>query len=212
MSSGDTSRGQKIVSVLRSDSVVDVSKEYLELGIDTALESGLLKDIPIVNTVVGIFNVAGTVKEHLLAKKLILFLNQLSIISQEQRTKMIERLNEDDKFSGRVGSAVIEILERMESERKPELAARVFAAYAREEISFEDLRRVLLALERVPSFDIDKLVEFSKAELIESAQMDEAMLLAFVNAGLGVNNGGFDGGVVVPTKLCHLLIKIGLTS
>ena len=125
---------------------------------------------------------------------------------------MVERLNEDGKFSGRVGSALIEILDRMESEKKPELAARCFAAYAKKEISFEELRRILLALERVPSFDIEQLAAFSKAMPVDLAQMDEAMLLAYVNAGLGVNNGGFDGGLIVPTKLCQLFIKIGLAS
>ena len=100
----------------------------------------------------------------------------------------------------------------MESEKKPELAARCFAAYAKKEISFEELRRILLALERVPSFDIEQLAAFSKAMPVDLAQMDEAILLAYVNAGLGVNNGGFDGGLIVPTKLCQLFIKIGLAS
>jgi hypothetical protein len=49
----DTSHGLVVVNVLRSNSVVDVGKEYLEIGIDAALESGALKDIPFVNTVLG---------------------------------------------------------------------------------------------------------------------------------------------------------------
>jgi hypothetical protein len=212
MNNIESKRGREIVSVLRSDSVVGVGKEYLELGIDAALDSGALKEIPLVSTVVGIFNVASTFKDRLLTAKLIRFINQLSDTPQQDRVKMIERLNENGKFSGRAGSALIEILDRMESEKKPEIAAKCFAAYAKEEISFEELRRILLALERVPSFDIEQLVAFSKAKLIKSAQIDESTLLAYVNAGLGVNNGGFDGGVIVPTKLCELFIKIGLAS
>lgn len=212
MSNIESKRGEGITSVLRSDSVIAVGKEYLELGVDAVLDSEVLKDVPLVNTVVGIFNVAGTFRDHNLAAKLIRFLNQLSDVKQQDRVEMVERLNEDGKFSGRVGSALIEILDRMESEKKPELAARCFAAYAKKEISFEELRRILLALERVPSFDIEQLAAFSKAMPVDLAQMDEAMLLAYVNAGLGVNNGGFDGGLIVPTKLCQLFIKIGLAS
>lgn len=212
MSNIESKRGEGITSVLRSDSVIGVGKEYLELGVDAVLDSEVLKDVPLVNTVVGIFNVAGTFRDHNLAAKLIRFLNQLSDVKQQDRVEMVERLNEDGKFSGRVGSALIEILDRMESEKKPELAARCFAAYAKKEISFEELRRILLALERVPSFDIEQLAAFSKAMPVDLAQMDEAMLLAYVNAGLGVNNGGFDGGLIVPTKLCQLFIKIGLAS
>lgn len=212
MSNIESKRGEGITSVLRSDSVIGVGKEYLELGVDAVLDSEVLKDVPLVNTVVGIFNVAGTFRDHNLAAKLIRFLNQLSDVKQQDRVEMVKRLNEDGKFSGRIGSALIEILDRMESEKKPELAARCFAAYAKKEISFEELRRILLALERVPSFDIEQLAAFSKAMPVDLAQMDEAMLLAYVNAGLGVNNGGFDGGLIVPTKLCQLFIKIGLAS
>ena len=120
----DTQHGSAIIKVLRSDSVVDILKEYLELGIDTARESGVLKDVPLVNTVVGIFSEVGSVRDQLLATKLLRFISQLSEISLEERNEMVDKLNEDDKFSGRAGAAVIEILDRMESQKKPELAAK----------------------------------------------------------------------------------------
>lgn len=208
----DTQRGSAIVKVLRSDSVVDVGKEYLEIGVDALLDSGALKEIPLVNTVMGIFNVAGTVRDQLLATKLLRFLSQLSEVPQEERTAMVDKLNESTQFAGRAGAAVIEILDRMESEKKPELAARCFAAYARDEISFEELRRILLALERIPSFDIEKLGIFSKAPIEDSQKMGEELLLSFVNAGLGQNNGGFDGGTIVPTRLCKKFVAIGIAS
>lgn len=206
----DTQRGAAVVNVLKSDSVVGVGKEYLELGIDTLLESGALKGIPLVNTVVGIVGGVGSVRDQLLANKLLRFISRLSEVPKEERIAMVEKLNEDENFSGRVGAAVIEILDRMESEKKPEYAAKFFAAYARNEISFDELRRILLALERVPSFDIEKLEKFSKAAITESLEMDESLLLAFVNAGLGKNNGGFDGGAIVPTDLCKTFVRVGI--
>ena len=190
----DTQRGSAVVNVLKSESVVSVGKEFLELGIDTMLESGALKDIPLVNTVVGIFGVAASFRDQLLVNKLLRFISKLSEISQKERIAMVENLNEDDKFSGRAGATVIEILDRMESEKKPEYAGQFFAAYARNEISFEELRRVLVALERIPSFDIEKLEKFSKSTIEESLQMDESVLLALVNAGLAKNNGGWVAG------------------
>jgi len=208
----DTGRGKAVINIMKSDSMVSVTKDYLELGIDAALESGALKDIPLVNTVVGIFNVAGAVKDQLLAKKLIRFLSQLSEIPKEERMVMVDKLNEDDKFAGKSGATLIEILDRMESERKPELAAKCFAAYAKQVISFEQLRRMLFALERVPSFEIDTLRVFSKATIATSVKMDESTLLAFVNAGLGKNNGGFDGGAILPTELCKLFVSSGVVS
>ncbi|MNZ31246.1 hypothetical protein D3C78_485400 [compost metagenome] len=204
----DTQRGSAVVSVLKSDSVVSVGKDFLELGIDAVLESGALKDIPLVNAVVGIFGAAGSVRDQLFVNKLIRFMSQLSEVSQEERIAMVQKLNEDNKFSGKVGAALIEIIDRMESEKKPELSARCFAAFARGEISFEELRQILFALEKVPSFEVEKLEQFSKSTIDESLKMDESVLLSFVNAGLGKNNGGFDGGAIVPTNLCKIFVKV----
>lgn len=204
----DTQRGSAVVSVMKSDSVVNVGKDFLELGVDAVIESGALKDIPLVNAVVGVFGAVGSVRDHLFVSKLIRFMSQLSEIPQEERIAMVDKLNEDNKFSGKVGATLIEILDRMESEKKPELSAKCFAAFARNEISFEELRRILFALERVPSFEIEKLEQFSKSTIDESLKMDESVLLSFVNAGLGKNNGGFDGGAIVPTSLCKTFVKV----
>lgn len=204
----DTQRGSAVVNVLRSDSIISVGKEYLELGIDAVLDSGALKDIPFVNSIVGIFGAVGTIKDQLLTNKLLSFFSELAIITQEERNVMVDKLNADNQFSGRVGATIIEILDRMESERKPELAAKCFIAYAREKISFDELRRVLFALEKIPTFDIDKVENFAKVKIEEAMKMDEFVLLAFVNAGLGKNNGGFDGGAILPTKLCQVFVSV----
>lgn len=204
----DTQRGSAVVNVLRSDSIISVGKEYLELGIDAVLESGALKDIPFVNSIAGIFGAVGTVKDQLLTNKLLSFFSELAIITQEERNVMVDKLNADNQFSGRVGASIIEILDRMESERKPELAAKCFIAYTREKISFDELRRVLFALEKIPTFDIDKVENFAKVKIEEAVKMDESVLLAFVNAGLGMNNGGWDGGAIIPTKLCQVFVSV----
>lgn len=205
----DTERGSNLVKLLKSASLTDVSKEYLELGLDTFLESGAMKDIPLVSSIAGIIDVTGAVRDQLLADKLIRFMSQLSELPSAERIKMAEKLNADDKFAGRAGATLIEILDRLESKGKPELAANFFAAYSRSKISFEELRRILVSLERLPSFDIEELEAFSRSGIEDSMKMDESLLLTFVNAGLGKNNGGFDGGVILPTELCHLFVKCG---
>ncbi|MDF9619146.1 hypothetical protein P5705_15975 [Pseudomonas entomophila] len=210
MSKKDTARGSTIVDTIRSDSLKSIGKDYAEIGLDSALESGILRDIPVVNTVVGLFSFAGTIRDSLLTSKIIRFINQLSELSTKERIAMTDKLNDDDKFAGKAGSVIIEILDRMESAKKPEIAAKAFGAFAKDEISFEELRRILFALERLPSFDFDKLAPFSKATIQESVKMDESLLLTFVNAGLGKNNGGFDGGAILPTNLCKLLAKLNI--
>jgi len=207
----DTEDGVGLVRILKSNpSLTSLLKQYSELGVDACLDSGILKDIPFVNSLFAVVNMVGTVRDYRLAKKIIRFLAQLADIPNDERNAMLEQLSEDDKFAGRLGSTLIEMLDRMESDKKPELAAKCFVVFAKGEITYSELRRILWALERVPSFDIDKLADFSRTTFddLKRMDMDEYVLNAFVNSGFGVNNGGFDGGVIVPTKLCKVYLKV----
>ncbi|VTP17337.1 hypothetical protein PUATCC27989T_05337 [Phytobacter ursingii] len=206
-----TDKGKILVKAIKSDKVKDLGAEYLELGLDTLLHDETLKCLPVVKSVIGICNFFRTVKDQILAKKIIRFINELSQIDVQERERMLDKLDEDDKFAGEVGEVIIEYLDKIDGEKKPELAAKFFMAFTRGFISYGDFRHCLLALERVPSFDIDKLVNFLERNSY-SDNYEESVLLGFVNAGLGVNNGAMDGGVIVPTKLCQIFVNNCLRS
>lgn len=204
----DSGCGMAVMNAIKSDAVVGLTKEVAEIAADSLIDSEVLKGIPLVSTAVGVVGFFSSVKDNILASKLIRFINELSKVDQTKRIEMIERLNADDKYRGRVGSVLIETLDRMESEKKPELAAKCFTAFAKGEIDFEGLRRVLVVLERLPYFDIERVEDFLKADFEGLGRIDESLALSFVNAGIGKNNGGFDGGIVVPTDLCKTFVKV----
>ncbi|HBQ2880101.1 TPA: hypothetical protein L7V13_000654 [Klebsiella quasipneumoniae subsp. quasipneumoniae] len=205
----DSKRGSALISAIKSESVVDLSKEYAEYGLDMLIDSDVLKDIPFINTAVGVFSAVGSARDYIFTEKLIRFLSTFSDLSKSERVAMVDKLNEDYKFSGKAGAKIIEIIDRIESEDKPELAAKFFKAFASEEIDFSEFRRVLVALERIPAFDIPALAAFSMCDIYESVRMEQSLLLAFVNAGLGQNNGGLDGGAILPTELCEIFVRAG---
>ncbi|HCD1252654.1 TPA: hypothetical protein ACTY3D_005434 [Citrobacter freundii] len=204
----DSKRGSELVEVIKSDDVTDLFKEYGEIAIDSALESGTLESIPLLNTLVGIFKTVSSVHDRRFTEKLIRFISGFADLDDATRINMANRLNENDKFAGKAGDRLIEIIDRMESENKPEIAAAFLKAFAFEHIDFITLRRLMVALERIPSFEIDELDTFSKYDENNHHQIsDEALLLSFVNAGLGKNNGGFEGGIILPTDLCTVFVR-----
>ncbi|AKZ20101.1 hypothetical protein [Francisella tularensis] len=201
--------GNALVEVIKSDSVIELSTDYLELG------ASMLTDIPLVKTVMGIFKVTSTIRDQILYVKITRFLSQLADIPIEERKDIVDELNSSDKFANKLGEALIEIIDKLESSKKPELVAKCFIAFASKKISYVELRHMLYALERIPSFNIDVLKKFSTASnsnFEPSRSIDESTLLTFVNAGLGQNNGGFDGGIILPTKLCKLFISSEVIS
>ena len=203
----DSKRGSELVEVIKSDDVTDLFKEYGEIAIDSALESGTLESIPLLNTLVGIFKTVSSVHDRRFTEKLIRFISGFADLDDATRINMANRLNENDKFAGKAGDRLIEIIDRMESENKPEIAAAFLKAFAFEHIDFITLRRLMVALERIPSFEIDELDTFSKYDENHHQISDEALLLSFVNAGLGKNNGGFEGGIILPTDLCAVFVR-----
>ncbi|ASQ79638.1 hypothetical protein SS58_06680 [Enterobacter hormaechei subsp. hoffmannii] len=208
MMAQDSKRGSELVEVIKSDDVTDLFKEYGEIAIDSALESGTLESIPLLNTLVGIFKTVSSVHDRRFTEKLIRFISGFADLDDATRINMANRLNENDKFAGKAGDRLIEIIDRMESENKPEIAAAFLKAFAFEHIDFITLRRLMVALERIPSFEIDELDTFSKYDENNHHQIsDEALLLSFVNAGLGKNNGGFEGGIILPTDLCAVFVR-----
>lgn len=204
----DTKRGSALVSALKSDVIVELGKEYAELGIDYLIESNTLESIPFVSTAVGLYKAASSVRDQLFTEKVIRFLTHFSDLPDAERINMTERLNEDDKFAGKAGARLIEIIDRIESEDKPEVAAEFLKAFAREEIDFNVLRRLLVALERIPSFDIKELSAFTAIDPDQPVEIDEAFLDGLVNAGLGKSNGAWKS-VIVPTELCMAFVLAG---
>jgi hypothetical protein len=98
----------------------------------------------------------------------------------------------------------------MESERKPDIAAKCFAAFARGQIDYTQLRRLLVSIERLPSFDIGVLRKYAESTLEQQGATDQGLLISLVNAGLAQNNGGWGGGTIVPTNLCNLFLEMDL--
>ncbi|UYW75866.1 hypothetical protein OFY05_23170 (plasmid) [Pseudocitrobacter faecalis] len=82
------------------------------------------------STIVGLYKATGTVRDQLFTEKLVRFLTNFSDLTNDVRIEMVEKLNEDDKFAGKTGARLIEIIDRMETENKPELAATFFKAFA----------------------------------------------------------------------------------
>lgn len=60
----DTKRGSALVSALKSDEIVELGKEYAELGVDSLIESNILESIPFVNTVVGLYKATNSVRDQ----------------------------------------------------------------------------------------------------------------------------------------------------
>ncbi|TCJ14715.1 hypothetical protein EZJ19_09025 [Parasulfuritortus cantonensis] len=177
-----------------------------EIGIDSLSESGVLREVPILKTALALGIAVGSVRDYFFAKKLLGFLRAYAAWTAEERAHLIARLDQDDEFGTRLGERLMDLLARLDDERKPELIAKAMRLYAQGTISAEQLQRVHHAIDRLLLCDLGKLEPFCRADDETRITDGDPAYANFIAAGLAYVSSGWDGGGVHPTETAPLLL------
>ena len=138
----------KFKKLINSDSG-KISKDILELSLDSFIENETLKEIPIFGTIVNLYNLGSTINDKIFANKLIHFLKELEDINPEIIQKEIQYIDDSKEYSHKVGDKILEIINRIDSEEKPKIIGRLFKNFIDGKINYNDFLRL--------SFIVDKL-------------------------------------------------------
>lgn len=97
-----------------------------EIMIDSVLEDGVLKDVPILGTLVGVGKCVKNLYDASFAKRLIAFLIPLSNITPEQRTEAIYKWQNDENYRGKVGDTILGMINRCDDAVKAQWLSKLF--------------------------------------------------------------------------------------
>ncbi|MEM6813662.1 MAG: hypothetical protein AAF600_04640 [Bacteroidota bacterium] len=165
-----------------------------ELLLDEVMDNELLKPLPIVSFVHGIYKTGKSVQEAFFTKKVIAFFSGTSNLGQEKRKEFAEKMNKDRQFKDRVIEKTIVILDRMDELNKVELLANLFKNLALDHIDMYQYSKLCSYLDRVFVEDLDFLVRNREEQ---NSLFFEEDIYTFTSAGLvGMrpeldNNGEF---------------------
>lgn len=137
--------------------VNDVAAEYAQAALEALHAEDILGHIPIVRTALAAAKAVGSLRDHLLLKKIGIFLYAISSIPSADRRAMVQKLGEDPAFDESLGEHLIELLDRLDGRRKPAMVGAVFAAYAFAQIDAKTLRRLNSAIQHLPICEVDSL-------------------------------------------------------
>lgn len=209
--SGTDSLGTSLIATLRSDDVISIATHTAELSIDAALVEGLLRDVPVIGTLVSITKVGLNVRDTLFIRKLLKFLRELKDVPFQERQRMAEKLEGDPGYGRSAGEHLIEILEKLDAHRKPEMTARIFAAYVTGRIDARTLHRLNHAVDRLPFYEIDTVRKIHQAFKTEGkTDAGKDTYYALENAGLMYATSGLGGLAYKPSDLCQVFIDLDL--
>ncbi|MDZ7740301.1 MAG: hypothetical protein U5Q03_00655 [Bacteroidota bacterium] len=76
-----------LTETIRTSDLQKVSVDLAEILVDSMINDGVFKDIPILGSIVGLGKTASTIKDTLFLKKIIHFLTELKGIPAETTSK-----------------------------------------------------------------------------------------------------------------------------
>jgi len=148
----------KLIDSVLDKNLSDISADFIELGIDSFLDDGLIKDIPIIGNLVKLSNAVIDIRDRIFLAKIARFLFSLSDFSEEDRKRFHDRIFNNRDFSKRVGNTILIIIDRIDSLDKSKMLAKVFRYYLLEEINFDYFRRLAHAIENSFLDDLYRII------------------------------------------------------
>ena len=152
-----------------SSDICDTVGDLAEVGLDAVMDDGILKDIPILSTVVGLYRIGYTIRERHEIKQLALFVAELNrgCTDESKRKQLLEKLNSDTRKSKQEIEYILVVLDSYLEYEKPKMLAKLYMA--------QDVR-------------ILQSHDFNAGALI-CMQMDSASWLRLLSAGFVYEQG-----------------------
>ena len=169
----------------------DLSIDYAELTVDHLLENEMLKEIPLIKSIVGIAKTGLLIKEKYFAKKVLSFLKKFNDneIEEQALIQFRDRFEADSDYRSKVIEELLVRIERINDISKSIILGNLFSSYIESKINWEEFCQLVLCLEVIHPNAYKALDSLAKKKWIGSTgrkddeeSENNALLMA---AGIG---------------------------
>jgi len=142
----------------------DLATDYAEIGLDSFVTDEVLKEIPIVKTLVGLTRGALKVREIHFAKKLMTFLKHFHSgkLSEDKMNGFKREFEENTSYRERVLEQIMIYNDRFIEVNKSEIYANLFLAHLNGKYNWESFLSLSSCLEKLNLSTIDFFHEMAK--------------------------------------------------
>lgn len=149
--------GKDLVASVEARNLVPVVEGAIEALVDGVIEDGLLKELPVVSSLVALGKVGFSIRDRLLTQKIEKFLSEVATLSWSERASAVHELAGTDGKQEKVGSLLLDMLDKADMEEKPRLLGKLFVALGRGEILSDDYLRMVAMINGVYVGDLQAL-------------------------------------------------------
>lgn len=138
------------------DSTIDLSMDVLEISIDELCKNDIVKNIPIIKTIVTGYTVGTAIYERHLMKNTLRFIVKFNAktIKPKKLAKYRKKLNDNPNFAEDELGRVLFLLNKTIDSVKAEILANLFRNYVEETISWEQFCELSDITDRIFVADI----------------------------------------------------------
>ncbi len=174
-----------------NERTLDLSIDYAEIGLDAFLTDGLLKEIPIVQSIVSFYKISQSLTNRHNTKKILTFFQEFhkSKIDPDKLKKFKENLNRGSKYREQVLETIILLNERFLQIEKSKILARLLIAHVEERLSWDDFTNLSIILDTIHPLGfwfLNKMSEESDFCYHGRDEIGEALMFA---CGIGHRHG-----------------------
>lgn len=144
-----------------SSDIFDTVGDLVEVGLDAVMDDGILKDIPILSTVVGLYRIGYTIRERHEIKQLALFVAELNrgCTDESKRKQLLEKLNSDTRKSKQEIEYILVVLDNYLEYEKSQMLAKLYIAYLEGTITWAEFAEYASMVKQLIPGDLKLLEE-----------------------------------------------------
>ncbi|RRB06316.1 hypothetical protein [Larkinella rosea] len=120
------------------DEINSIIFDALEAILDSTMEDGMLKEMPIIGIATKILNAGKLVRDRIFYNKVVKFFKNIGHYSDKEKADFFERHNKDESARQRLGEQIVIYLDKFDNLEKPVLLAKAYGAYIQGKISFPE--------------------------------------------------------------------------
>ena len=150
----------------------DACSDMAELGIDSLLDDGVFKSIPVVSLLIGVGKTAQNIHDRNLLKQTIKFINTFNekSISQEKINKYRKKIQSKPKYAEEELGRVIILLNSNVDLKKSELLGKFYRAYVDETIDWDTFCELSDITSRLFVSDLQLLYDIYHLQVSDTSQ------------------------------------------
>lgn len=165
----------------------DAIGDYIEIGIDSFINDEILKEIPIVKSIVSVLKIGKNIHDRNLLKQTLTFINEFNKnnISKEKLNKYRESIENNNKKCEEELGRVLLLLNSYVDKEKSTMLARLFKAYINMEINWNKFCEYSEIINRLFIQDLDLLKKIYYSQVNDTSDRNDIYRVERLNS-LGI--------------------------